>query len=303
MAIVSTFCKKGGVGKTTFIGYLGHFLANQGKKVLIVSADDQNSIFKIFGADDKIFESDDNYLEFYIAGKAELGDLLIEVRENLYLIKTLNTDKLSMKLTYERSQEKILKSMFKEYSEFFDYILIDFPPSSSRLTEILLEISDGVCIVVGLDTLGLGGFWNTIQYFIDNDLDIDSIKFIIPNGFAKNKRAPKVSMDILTEQVKEFTPNAVLLNPLQDRSIVKNIQAEGKSAFDEMDNLTAWDLLNKNMLQYELLSLYKQMGFEVSDEELNKYKVDEPEPKAPKAKKSTKKSTKSSKTTKKSKKE
>ena len=115
--------------------------------MLIVSADDQNSIFKIFGADDKIFESDDNYLEFYIAGKAELGDLLIEVRDNLYLIKTLNTDKLSMKLTYERSQEKILKGMFKEYSEFFDYILIDFPPSSSRLTEILLEISDGVCIV------------------------------------------------------------------------------------------------------------------------------------------------------------
>ena len=119
MAIVSTFCKKGGVGKTTFIGYLGHFLAKQGKKVLIVSADDQNSIFKIFGADDKIFESDDNYLEFYIAGKAELGDLLIEVRDNLYLIKTLNTDKLSMKLTYERSQEKILKGMFKEYSENF----------------------------------------------------------------------------------------------------------------------------------------------------------------------------------------
>ena len=110
-------------------------------------------------------------------------------------------------------------------------------------------------------------------------------------------------MDILTEQVKEFTPNAVLLNPLQDRSIVKNIQAEGKSAFDEMDNLTAWDLLNKNMLQYELLSLYKQMGFEVSDEELNKYKVDEPEQKATKAKKSTKKSTKTTKTTKKSKKE
>ncbi|MBQ7275811.1 MAG: ParA family protein [Bacilli bacterium] len=261
MAIVSTFCKKGGVGKTTFIGYLGHFLAKQGKKVLIVSADDQNSIFKIFGADDKIFESDDNYLEFYIAGKAELGDLLIEVRENLYLIKTLNTDKLSMKLTFERAQEKKLKGMFAEYSEFFDYILIDFPPSSSRLTEILLEISDGVCIVVGLDTLGLGGFWNTIQYFIDNNLDIDSIKYIIPNGMAYNKRAPRVSLETLTQQVKEFTPNAKLLTPLQDRSIVKNIQANGWSAFDETPNMTKWDADNKKALEQELLDLYKSMGF------------------------------------------
>ena len=48
MPIVSTFCKKGGVGKTTFIGYLAHYYANQGKTVLVISADDQNSIFKIF---------------------------------------------------------------------------------------------------------------------------------------------------------------------------------------------------------------------------------------------------------------
>lgn len=245
MAIISTYCKKGGVGKTTFIGYLGHYLASNGKKVLIISADDQNSIFKIFGTDDKIFECDDNYLEFYIAGKAELGDLLIEVRENLYLIKTLNTDKLSMKLTYERAQEKVLKGMLKDYSEFFDYILIDFPPSSSRLTEVLLEISDGICIVVGLDTLGLGGFWNTIQYFIDNSLEVDSIKYIVPNGFCKNKRAPQVSYNILKEQVKEFTPNAVLLTPIQDRSIIKNIQALGISAFDDINNEVQTYYINK----------------------------------------------------------
>ena len=260
MPIISVFCKKGGVGKTTFIGYLGHYYAKQGKKVLILSADDQNSIFKIFGEDDKIFESDDNYLEFYIAGRAELGDLLIEVRENLYLIKTLNTDKLSMKLTYERSQEKIIKNMFKEYATYFDYILIDFPPSSSRLTEVLLEISDAVCIVVGLDTLGLGGFWNTIQYFIDNELDLDSIKYIIPNGYSKNKRAPKVSLDKLREQAAEFTPHAELLEPLQDRSIVKNIQAEGISAFDE-GTFTAWDASNKALLEKDLVEMFKKLDF------------------------------------------
>ncbi len=260
MAIISVYCKKGGVGKTTFIGYLGHYYAKQGKKVLIVSADDQNSIFKIFGEDDKIFESDDNYLEFYIAGRAELGDLLIPVRDNLFLIKTLNTDKLSMKLTYERAQEKVIKNMFKEYSSFFDYILIDFPPSSSRLTEVLLEISDSVCIVVGLDTLGLGGFWNTIQYFIDNELDIDNIKYIIPNGFSKNRRAPKVSLEKLQEQVAEFTPKAKLLPPLADRSIIKNIQAEGISAFDTVE-LPPYDRTNKDLLEKDLVAMFEQLDF------------------------------------------
>ena len=49
MAIVSTFCKKGGVGKSTFIGFMAHYYASKGRKVLIISTDDQNSIFKIFG--------------------------------------------------------------------------------------------------------------------------------------------------------------------------------------------------------------------------------------------------------------
>ena len=137
MAVVSTFCKKGGVGKTTFIAFMGHHYAKQGKKVLILSADDQNSIFKCFGVEGKIFERNDDYLEFLLAGHAELGDILIEARENLYLIKTLNTDKLSMKLTLERNQEKAVKRMIDEYSSYFDYF-IDFPPSSSRLSEVLL---------------------------------------------------------------------------------------------------------------------------------------------------------------------
>ena len=108
MAVVSVFCKKGGVGKSTFVGFLAHYYATKGNKVLLISADDQNSIFKIFGADSKILEQDDNYLEFLLTGHAELGDILIDVRENLYLIKTLNTDKMSLKLTLERQQEKTI---------------------------------------------------------------------------------------------------------------------------------------------------------------------------------------------------
>lgn len=258
MAIVSAFCKKGGVGKTTFIGYLGHYYAKQGNKVLIISADDQNSIFKIFGADNKIFEESDNYLEFLMAGHVDLGDILIEVREDLFLIKTLNTDKLSMKLTLERSQEKIIKKIIEEYNKYFDYILIDFPPSSSRLTELLLDISDTILIVVGLDSLGLGGFFNSIQYFVDNDIKLDAIKYIVPNGYSKTKRAPKVSLDKLIEQAKAFTPNATVLPALADKSIIKNLQSVGVSVYDDVE-LSAYDMKAKKLLEAELSSLFEQI--------------------------------------------
>lgn len=262
MPVVSTFCKKGGVGKTTFIGYLGHYYATLGKKVLILSVDDQNSIFKIFGADDKIFDTNDNYLEFLMAGYAELGDILINVRENLYLIKTLNTDKLSMKLTLERSQEKIIKKIISECNSWFDYILIDFPPSSSRLSEVLLDLSDHILIVVGLDSLGLGGFVNTIQYFIDNEIDIEGIKYVVPNGYSKNRRAPKISLDKLEEQSKEFTPSAIILPPLAERSIIKNLQAEGISPFDRNVSLQKYDQTGKDQLEENLIELFKNINIE-----------------------------------------
>ena len=258
MAVVSVFCKKGGVGKSTFVGFLAHYYATQGKKVLLISADDQNSIFKIFGADSKILEQDDNYLEFLLTGHAELGDILIDVRENLYLIKTLNTDKMSLKLTLERQQEKTIKNMINEYKTFFDYVFIDFPPSSNRLTEVLLDLSDAIMVVVGLDSLGLDGFFNTIQYFVDNDIDLDSIKYIIPNGYSKNRRAPKVSLDILKEQAVDFTPSAKVLPALQDKSIIKNLQAEGISVFDDVV-LERYDQTQKELLKKDLLELFKEI--------------------------------------------
>lgn len=258
MAVVSVFCKKGGVGKSTFVGFLAHYYASLGKKVLLISADDQNSIFKIFGADNKILEQDDNYLEFLLTGHAELGDILIDVRENLYLIKTLNTDKMSLKLTLERQQEKTIKNMVNEYKTFFDYVFIDFPPSSNRLTEVLLDISDAIMVVVGLDSLGLDGFFNTIQYFVDNDIDLNSIKYIIPNGYSKNRRAPKVSLDILKEQAVDFTPAAKVLPALQDKSIIKNLQAEGISVFDDVV-LERYDQNQKELLKKDLLELFKEI--------------------------------------------
>ncbi|MCK9536416.1 MAG: ParA family protein [Bacilli bacterium] len=259
MPIVSAFCKKGGVGKTTFIGFMAHCYSSAGKKVLIISVDDQNSIFKVFGVEDKIFNANDNYLEFLLANHKDLGDILIEARENLYLIKTLNSDKLSLKLTLERSQEKILKKILEEYNSYFDYILIDFPPSSSRLSEVLLDLSDVILLVIGLDSLGLGGFFNTIQYFIDNDIDIEGIKYIVPNGYSRNRRAPRISLEKLEKQAKEFTPKAIVLPALQERSVIKNLQSEGISPFDDIKMASSYDQTAKEALLEDLKEIFSHI--------------------------------------------
>ena len=256
MSIVSAFCKKGGVGKSTIIGFIAHHYATLGKKVLIISADDQNSIFKIFNIQD---DGNDNYLDFYMAGKAELGDILIDARENLYLIKSLNTDDMSKILTYERSKEKTLRRMLEEYNTFFDYIFIDFPPSSNRLTEVLLDFSDVVMCVVGLDALGLDGFFNTIQYFVDKDIDLNSIKYVFPNGYSPIRRAPKKALQTLRIQARDFTPKAKVIDPIYEKSIIKNLQEMGASPFDDKDLGSKYDNKERDKLKASLLEMLKQI--------------------------------------------
>jgi chromosome partitioning protein len=259
MPIVSTFCKKGGVGKTTFIGYMAHYYATQGNTVLVLSADDQNSIFKIFGAEKFIYERDDNYFEHLFTSQIEPKDAVCEARINMYIIKTLNTDRLSMSLTLERPQERRLRSIIKDFSERFDYVFIDFPPSSSRLTEILLDLSDKILVVVGLDTLGLDGYINTVQYFTDAEIDLNKISYIVPTGYHPIKIAPNEALKKLTEQVKIYTPNAKIVSPISEKSVIKNLQSEGISVFDKHQMSSDFHQKNRDAVEKELTSVFQEI--------------------------------------------
>lgn len=259
MAIISTFCKKGGVGKTTFIGYLAHYHAMKGETVLLISIDDQNSVFKLFGKDGFIDERADNYFENLLAGQTPREDIICEARDGMYLIKTLNTDTLSLNLTLHRAQEKVLKNIILDFTNYFDHIFIDFPPSSSRVTEILLDISQKILLVVGLDTLGLDGYKNTIQYFVDSDIDLNKISHIIPNGYHPVKKAPKTCLESLKKQAKEFTPSAIITTPMNDMAIIKNLQAEGYSIFDNHDMGNKFHNKNRDRAYKELSDLFESI--------------------------------------------
>lgn len=259
MPIISTFCKKGGVGKTTFLGYLAHYYANQGKTILVISADDQNSIFKIFGCENLVTEHDDDFFENLLVGEKQPNDVVFEVREGMYLMKTLNTDRLSINLTLKRSEEKKLRGLIEDFTQFFDYIFIDFPPSSSRLTEILLDISDNILLVVGLDALGIDGYKNTIQYFVDCDIEIDKISHIIPIGYHPVKITPNKCLKELKNLAKTYSPKAIISTPIKDKAVIKNLQAEGVSVFDDHTMKDKFHQKNRDEIRKDLIEVYESI--------------------------------------------
>lgn len=259
MPIISTFCKKGGVGKTTFLGYLAHYYATQGKTVLVISADDQNSIFKIFGCENFVVDHDDDFFENLLVGEKQPNDVVFEVRDGMYLMKTLNTDRLSINLTLKRSEEKKLRGLIEDFTNYFDYIFIDFPPSSSRLTEILLDISDNILLVVGLDALGIDGYKNTIQYFVDCDIEISKISHIIPMGYHPVKLAPNKCLKELKNLAKNYSPSAQITTPIKDKAVIQNLQAEGVSVFDNHKMKDKFHQKNFDEIKKDLQEVYNSI--------------------------------------------
>ena len=180
----------------------------------------------------------------------------------MYLMKTLNTDRLSLNLTLKRSEEKKLRALIADFTNYFDYIFIDFPPSSSRLSEILLDLSDSILLVVGLDILGLEGFSNSIQYFVDTDIDLAKIKYIIPMGYNKVRIAPNNCLKQLKLQAEKLTPHAKLTTPIKDKAIVQNLQSEGISVFDKTSMKDKFHQKNFEEIKKNFQEVYDSMNLD-----------------------------------------
>lgn len=95
------FAGKGGLGKTTLSATTAHFLASQGKKVIVFSTDPQASLTDVF--------------EYELFGKGE-----VKLKENLYALE-IDADRVVA--DYQKSVRKKIVDMYGEVpEEIEDYI-------------------------------------------------------------------------------------------------------------------------------------------------------------------------------------
>lgn len=157
MASVIAFVnQKGGVGKTTTTINVARYLAEAGKRVLLVDLDPQGNASSGLGV--HVRNLDKNLYHAMILGLPTTEIILDIGIENLYLIPAAqDLAGAEIEMVHIAEREFRLHQVIRQVRSQFDYILIDSPPSLGLLTVNGLVASDGVIIPVQTEYYALEG--------------------------------------------------------------------------------------------------------------------------------------------------
>jgi chromosome partitioning protein len=172
--------QKGGVGKTTTAVNLGAYLAEAGKRVLLVDFDPQSNTTSSVGA-----KRDVPGIYEVIMGKVTPESVVQACTvPNLFIIpSTIDLTGATVELVDQKDREYFLKKSLAPLSPSYDYIFIDCPPSLGLLTLNGLVAADDVIIPLQCEYFALEGLSlllktvNRVQKALNPDLKIGGILF------------------------------------------------------------------------------------------------------------------------------
>jgi len=146
--------QKGGVGKTTSAVNIGAYLADLGKKVLLIDFDPQGNLSSSVGAK---------------RDQSGVYELITKQTDHKHVIQTTSVPNLSVisadinltganiELIEAEDREYFLKNAVKKIDNGWDYILIDSPPSLGILTLNGLVAADQVFIPLQCEYFAMEG--------------------------------------------------------------------------------------------------------------------------------------------------
>lgn len=215
MAKVCVFVnQKGGVGKTTSVVNLGAYLADAGKRVLVVDFDSQGNMSSGVG----ISKEKPTVYEFL----ADLAPAKEVIRKTCVdrleaIPASIDLSGAAIELVDKENREFYLKEVLDPIKDNYDYVLIDCPPSLGILTLNGLAAADAVFIPMQCEYFALEGISlllqtvKRVQRTINPELKIGGIFFTMYDS------RTRLAHDVVT-QVKTYFKD-VVFNTIIPRNV------------------------------------------------------------------------------------
>jgi chromosome partitioning protein len=164
MARVVAFAnQKGGVAKTTSTLALGAALGELGKRVLLVDLDPQACLTFSLGVDPELVGES---VHDVLAGRVPVGKAVHQLAEVDLVPATIDLAGAEAYLLTKTGREYVLRAALEDVQPYYDFIMLDCPPSLGVLTINALTAAHEVIIPLQCEALshrGVGQLLETVE--------------------------------------------------------------------------------------------------------------------------------------------
>lgn len=200
--IIAFSNQKGGVGKTTTCVNIAAYLAENGKKVLVIDLDSQANASSSLGIFDKKAH---NSTYDVLLGDKSVSDCARDTEINGLKLIPANSDLAGadIELASVRGRERVLANKLLAVEDDFDYILIDCAPSLGLVIVNALTAADGIVVPIVCEYLALEGLaqmMNTarlVRKHLNPSLEIAGVVLTMYDGRSKLTREVREQVDKL----------------------------------------------------------------------------------------------------------